>query len=295
VPCNDTSVVDQEELTCVTPPGVGGRCVPPPAPPLQRLARRRLTLLLVALTRTGLGPLTVRGVAPLRQAERARDAAEPKPRQAWRQRRAHGGVAQLQGQHALLLRRAHVRTPSLLAPARCCTCARHSHRHPAPSRRPNAALSRERVRARGRGLRLRHVRFFSRQVAQVVPPPPPPPCRTESAPLKLTAWRTHAACTRASRITGARRATPPSPCWGPTSATWATRAGHCACSSTAWRALIAAACLTRSPCVSPHQAPPAHRCRPPPPPPLDARAPYPRNVQTASQRPLSFPPAQRHS
>jgi hypothetical protein len=117
---------------------------------------------------------TGRGVAPLWQAERARDAAEPKPRQAWRQRRAHGGVAQLQGQHALLLRRAHVRTPSLLAPARCCTCARHSHRHPAPSRRPNAALSRERVRARGRGLRLRHVRFFSRQVAQVVPPPPPP-------------------------------------------------------------------------------------------------------------------------
>jgi hypothetical protein len=31
-PCTELTVVDQEELTCLTPPGVGGKCAPAPAP-----------------------------------------------------------------------------------------------------------------------------------------------------------------------------------------------------------------------------------------------------------------------
>jgi len=33
-PCIDATVVDQEELTCITPPGVGGKCAPEVATPL---------------------------------------------------------------------------------------------------------------------------------------------------------------------------------------------------------------------------------------------------------------------
>jgi len=33
-PCTDATVVDQEELTCITPPGVGGKCAPEVATPL---------------------------------------------------------------------------------------------------------------------------------------------------------------------------------------------------------------------------------------------------------------------